>query len=62
MKVIIKNDACIGCGACSSIEPEIFEINNEGIAEVKVNEIPSDKETTTVEAVESCPTGAISAE
>ena len=59
MKAIVKNDACIGCGACASIEPAVFEINDEGLANVKGADIPEDKVSSASEAAESCPTGAI---
>ena len=31
MKVKVNEDACIGCGACAAIAPEVFEINDEGL-------------------------------
>ena len=37
MKVKVNKDACIGCGACASICPDVFELNDEGLSEVKVN-------------------------
>ncbi|MBN1781235.1 ferredoxin [bacterium] len=40
MKVNINRDACIGCGLCVSICPDIFEINEENIADVKSKEMP----------------------
>ena len=36
MKVKVNKDACIGCGACAAICDEVFEINDEGLSEVKV--------------------------
>jgi len=59
MKVIVKNDACIGCGACASIEPDVFVLDDEGMATVKGAEVPEDKVASAKEAAESCPTGAI---
>ena len=59
MKAIVKKEACIGCGACASIEPEVFVIDDEGMATVVGAEVPEDKVTSAKEAVESCPTGAI---
>ena len=61
MKVTVNKDACIGCGACVSIAEDIFELNDEGLSQAKVEEVPADKEDTAKEAVESCPTGAIEA-
>lgn len=59
MKVKVNSDACIGCGACTAIAPDIFEINDEGISEAKVNEVMEDEVDNAKEAIESCPTGAI---
>lgn len=59
MKAIVKKEACIGCGACASIEPTVFELNDEGLADVKVADLPNDKEEVANEAAEACPTGAI---
>ena len=35
MKVKVNQEACIGCGACASIAGEVFEINDEGLSQVK---------------------------
>jgi len=59
MKVKVNQDACIGCGACASIAEDIFELNDEGLSQAKVEEVPSDKEDNAKEAIESCPTSAI---
>ena len=31
MKAFVDRDLCIGCGACTSIAQEVFELDNEGI-------------------------------
>ncbi len=62
MNVKVNSDACIGCGACAAIADEVFEINDEGISEVKVNEIDDSEFDNVKEAIESCPTGAIEEE
>lgn len=59
MKVKVNQDACIGCGACAAICEDIFEINDEGLSEVKTNEISKDIEQEVRDAIDSCPTGAI---
>ena len=44
MKVKVNEDACIGCGACAAIAPEIFEINDEGLSTVIVDEVAKENE------------------
>ncbi|MBQ3421354.1 MAG: ferredoxin [Romboutsia sp.] len=62
MKAKVNKDACIGCGACQMIAPEVFEINDDGVSEVIMNEVDEDQKDEVKSAVESCPTGAISTE
>ena len=72
MKVKVNKDACIGCGACAAICDEVFEINDEGLSEVKVEENSENKEEfisvkeelqdEVRDAADSCPTGAIEVE
>ena len=59
MKVKVNKDACIGCGACTSIAEELFQINDEGLSEVKVEEVSAELSEKATEAIDSCPTGAI---
>lgn len=59
MKIKVNQDACIGCGACTSIAEELFQINDEGLSEVKVEEVAADLAEKAKEAIDSCPTGAI---
>lgn len=54
-KVIVKEDMCIGCGACVAINPENFDFNEEGLSKV----IKEEASVKTVEACEACPVYAI---
>lgn len=47
-------DDCIGCGACVSIAPEVFELK-DGKARVKKQKI----DAKVKEAADSCPVDAI---
>lgn len=59
MKVKVNRDACIGCGACEAIAPNVFELDDEGVSTVKVSPVAKEDEGDSKEAVESCPTSAI---
>ena len=59
MKVKVNKDACIGCGACAAICDEVFEINDEGLSEVKAEEVKEELQDEVRDAADSCPTGAI---
>lgn len=53
--VIRINDSCIGCGSCSALCPEVFEMSG-AVAIVKAQkDLPCVKE-----AIEACPVEAIS--
>lgn len=62
MKVKVNKDACIGCGACAAICDEIFEINDEGLSDAKVEEVKEELQDEVRDAADSCPTGAIEIE
>lgn len=68
MKAKVKKDTCIGCGACTVIADKVFEIGDDGLAEVinkiedeneKIMEIAEEEKENVIDASESCPTGAI---
>lgn len=58
MKAYIDEDACIGCGACVDICPEVFEMDGD-VAVVKVADILEEYDEKAEEAADSCPTEAI---
>ena len=55
-KLYVNEDACIGCGACVSIDPEHFDFNDEGLSSVISNKFIESEDV--VNAIESCPTNA----
>ena len=62
MKIKVNRDACIGCGACQVIAPELFELDDEGISIEKVSEVEEKEKENAIDASESCPTMAIEIE
>lgn len=62
MKAKVDRDACIGCELCTTICPEVFEMDDEQIAIVIADPVPSNVEDTAKEAEDSCPTSAITIE
>ncbi len=59
-KINVNTDACIGCGACVSIDPEHFEFNDEGLSYATNNENLESNDLAS--AISSCPTSAITIE
>ena len=59
MKLKVNQDVCIGCGACQAICPDVFEINDEGLATTIIDEINDDLKDDAIDAKEGCPVGAI---
>ena len=57
MAVKIDKEKCIGCGLCASVCSEVFEMGDDMKAKVKSQKNP----LCVKEAVESCPTEAITA-
>ena len=55
----VNKDLCIGCGACQAVCPEVFEIEDDGLATVIVDEIPEELNEDALDAKEGCPTEAI---
>ena len=59
MKLVVDKDICIGCGACAAICPDVFEIDEDGLAVSVVDEINEEVEEDAIDAKEGCPVNAI---
>lgn len=60
MKVSVDKNLCIGCGACAACCSDVFEFGDDGLAESKVDIVPEELEEDVQDALEGCPTSAIS--
>ncbi len=59
MKLKVNKDLCIACGACQAAAYEVFEIEDDGLAGVRVEEVPEELVEDALDALEGCPTDAI---
>lgn len=66
-KLKVNKDVCIGCGACQAICPDVFELSDEGYAQVKeevtdLDTLDNEIKEAAIDAKEGCPTAAIEEE
>ena len=59
MKVKIDADLCTACDLCADTCPDVFEMGDD-VAIVKVDTVPEGLEDDVQEAIDSCPSEAIS--
>jgi ferredoxin len=59
MRLTVDREVCAGLGECEAIAPSIFEVQDDAISKVLVDDVgPEDLEMAR-RAVMSCPTGAL---
>jgi ferredoxin len=59
MKVAVDPDCCAGHAHCWARCPEVFELTDDGYAIVRVDDVPPALEVVVQQAVDGCPTHAI---
>ena len=63
MIVIIDEELCTGCGLCEETCPDIFKLNDDkDVAELIKTDYDEHDEECIQEAIESCPSEAITTE
>ena len=63
MKAMVNQKACIRCGLCPSICPEVFSLDEQGSpAQAITEDVPQDCQVAAKTAEDSCPTQAIRTE
>jgi ferredoxin len=60
MKVYVDHTKCSGIGLCEMTAPAIFEIGDDGQAQVIDADPPDTERAAAEDAVSGCPTGALS--
>ncbi len=61
MKASVDQSGCIGCGLCADTCPEVFRMNDEGLAEA-YGEVNDGNQEAAEEARDNCPVGVITVE
>jgi len=61
MKFTVDQETCVGCGACETTCPEIFELVDDK-SQVKLNPVPDEFQENALTAEDGCPVQAISHE
>lgn len=60
MKVRVDASVCAGFGVCVGLCPQVFGLHDDGYAIVRVSEVPKEFENVVRQAVNQCPSQAIS--
>jgi ferredoxin len=62
MKARVEKDLCIGCGLCAALSPEVFHMEDDGLAKAIEDELTEELLEGAREAEQQCPTEAIAVE
>ena len=55
----VDKGECLGCESCPAFCPEVFKMEDDGLAVAYTNPVPSECEETAKEAAEGCPAHCI---
>ncbi|MFV0493688.1 ferredoxin [Mycobacterium sp.] len=59
MRVTVDPDRCEGNAVCVGIAPDIFDLDDDEYAVVKIDPIPADGEELAEQAIAECPRAAL---
>ena len=59
MQVEVDRDRCEGNAVCVGIAPDLFDLDDEDYAVMKVDVIPPDQEDLAEQSVAECPRAAL---
>jgi ferredoxin len=60
MRIQVDTDRCTGHGVCESIADDIFEVGEDGIVHLLVEDVGENRRGDVESAVAECPTQALS--
>jgi ferredoxin len=55
MRVEVDRDLCESNAVCVGIAPDVFDLGDDDLAAVRVDEVPPDRQADVREAVAMCP-------
>ena len=59
MRVKVDRDRCEGNAVCLGIAPDIFDLDDEDYAVVKIDPIPAEQEDLAEQSIAECPRAAL---
>ena len=59
MHVEVDRDRCEGNAVCLGIAPDLFDLDDEDYAVVKVDPVPEDQEGLAEQSIAECPRAAL---
>ncbi|MDD7812807.1 ferredoxin [Mycolicibacter sinensis] len=59
MRVEVDLDRCEGNAICVGIDPDLFDLNDDEQAVVKMAPVPADREAHAMQAIAECPRAAL---
>jgi ferredoxin len=62
MRIVVDTDQCTGHGICESLAPDVFEVGDDGIVHLLMDDLPADRRATFEAAVAECPTQSLTLE
>ncbi|BBZ31573.1 ferredoxin [Mycolicibacterium confluentis] len=59
MRVEVDRDRCEGNAVCVGIAPDLFDLDDDDYAVMKVDVVPADQEGLAEQAIAECPRAAL---
>jgi ferredoxin len=59
-RIDVDRDRCVGSGTCEALAPAVFEVDDDGVLTVLRPEPGEDELSDVRDAVQACPTRALS--